>query len=392
MADLLGESKNLFEYSRDLRRDFHRHPELGFEEVRTAGVIVNELEKLGLEIMTGVGKTGVTALLKGDNPGRSALLRFDMDALPVTEQTGAIYASETPGKMHACGHDGHVAIGLTTARILAAHRREIKGAVKFVFQPAEEGLGGAEAMIADRVLENPSPDFALALHLWNDKPVGWLGITPGPMMAGAEIFSVKLNGKGGHGALPQNAVDPVLAAAQVITALQSIVARNVSPLQAAVISATQIKGGETFNVIPPSVQFQGTIRSFDSEVRKKLIDRFGEVVNGVSGAMGCQAEIDITPLTPAVVNDPSVTADLQSTAGQLFPKATIDAGYHTMGSDDMAFILEKVPGCYMMVGSSDPARGLDYGHHHPKFDFDESVLPQAVALMAAATLNSLAHR
>ncbi len=391
MADLFGEAKNLFDYSRDLRRDLHRHPELGFEEIRTAGVITNELQKLPLEITTGVGKTGVTALLKGDSPGRVALLRFDMDALPVTEQTSAVYASETPGKMHACGHDGHVAIGLTAARILAAHRHEIKGAIKFIFQPAEEGQGGAEAMISGGVMENPHPDFALALHLWNDKPLGWLGITPGPMMAGAEIFSVRLTGRGGHGALPQQAVDPVVAAAQVITALQSVVSRNVSPLQAAVISVTQINGGETFNVIPPSVQFQGTIRSFDSEVRQKLLERFREVVNGVSGGMGCQAEIELTPLTPAVVNDPEITLDLRSIAGQLFPMATIDADYHTMGSDDMAFILEKVPGCYMMVGSSNPSKGLDYGHHHPKFDFDESVLPQAAALISAVALSMLSH-
>src|SRR3972149_3858264 len=188
MEYILQEAQSLFQYTQSIRRDLHRHPELGFQEVRTAGVIARELNTLQMEVSSGVGKTGVVALLEGSNPGPVVMLRFDMDALPITEATGVVYASENPGVMHACGHDGHVAVGLTVARLLDKHRTEWAGSVKLVFQPAEEGLGGAEAMIVDGVLANPRPDVALALHLWNEKPVGWLGIAPGPVMAASEIF------------------------------------------------------------------------------------------------------------------------------------------------------------------------------------------------------------
>ena len=242
--------------SRDLRRDLHRHPELGFEEYRTAGIVSAELNRLGLEVTTGVGKTGVVGMLEGGGPGPTVLVRFDMDALPVSEETGAEYASQNPGKMHACGHDGHVAVGLTAARLLSAHRSELAGNVKFLFQPAEEGRGGAQAVLEAGVLSNPRPDLTLALHIWNEKPLGWVGVVPGPLMAGSEIFHVRITGKGGHGAMPDQTIDPMVAAAQVISALQTIVSRNISPLEAAVVSVTRIWGGETFNVIPPAVELQ----------------------------------------------------------------------------------------------------------------------------------------
>lgn len=211
---------------------------------------------------TGLADTGVVALLEGARPGPVLLVRFDMDALSILEETGAPYASQNPGVMHACGHDGHTAIGLTVARMLHAHRDELAGAVKFVFQPAEEGLGGAERMIAEGALEDPKPELTLALHVWNEKPLGWFGVAAGPAMAGAEIFKIKVRGKGGHGAVPHLAVDPVLASAQIVAALQSIVARNVAPLQAAVVSVCTIHGGEAFNVIPQAVELAGTIRTF----------------------------------------------------------------------------------------------------------------------------------
>ena len=210
--DFLREAQDLFDFTRAMRRDLHRHPELGYEEYRTSGIVAGELNRLGLETTTGVGKTGVVGVLEGALPGPTVLVRFDMDALPVTEETGAEYASETQGKMHACGHDGHVAVGLTVARLLAAHRQEMAGNVKLVFQPAEEGLGGAEAMLAAGVLANPRPDHTLALHIWNEKPLGWVGVVPGPMMAAADIFHVRLVGKGGHGAIPNQTIDPIVAA------------------------------------------------------------------------------------------------------------------------------------------------------------------------------------
>lgn len=391
MTDWISEANTLFGYAQSMRRDFHMHPELGFQEIRTAGIAARELTALGLEVTTGVGGTGVTALIEGTRPGPVVLLRADMDALPVTEETGAPYASQNPGVMHACGHDAHTAILLTVARMLLAHRSELAGSVKLVFQPAEEGLGGAERMIADGVLENPKVDFALALHVWNDKPLGWIGVSDGPAMAGGEIFKIKVVGKGGHGASPHLATDPVLAAAQIVNALQGIVARNISPLDTAVVSVCTIHGGQTFNVIPPSVEMTGTIRTFDPGVRRKVLERFENTVQAVAEGFGCRAEVDAQRLTPAVVNDHGIARRVQETARTLFPETKPDPSNRvTMGSEDMAYIMEKVPGCFIFVGSANPEKGLDAAHHHPKFDIDEDVLPRGAALLAASAAALLA--
>ncbi|MCU0489707.1 MAG: amidohydrolase [Anaerolineales bacterium] len=387
--DLLSEAEQLFEYTRALRRDFHRHPELGFQEVRTAGIVARELAALGLEVSSGIAETGVIALVEGEQPGPVALLRFDMDALPILEQNQVEYASEKAGVMHACGHDGHTAIGLTVARLLSAQRAGLHGTAKLVFQPAEEGLGGAKRMVDEGVLENPRPDLSLSLHLWNERPLGWLGIADGPTMAAAEIFKLRLTGRGGHGAVPNLAIDPVVAAAQVISALQSVVSRNVSPLDAAVISVTTVQAGEAFNVIPSEAVLQGTIRTFKPEVRKRVLERFEQVVGGVAGAMECQAEIELKGITPAVVNDPRIAARVQAAAARLFPESPVATGFSTMGSEDMAFMMQDIPGCYFFLGSANSERGLDYAHHHPRFDFDERVLPRAAALMAAAAMEFL---
>jgi amidohydrolase len=393
MSDLLTHALELSEFTRFLRRDFHRHPELGFQEIRTAGIVARELQALGLEVATGVGKTGVVALLEGGKTSnetpRTVMARFDMDALPITEETGAEYASENSGVMHACGHDGHTAIGITVARILAARRNEFSGIVKFVFQPAEEGMGGAPSMITDGVLENPHPDCTVGLHLWNDKPVGWLGVADGPMMAAAEIFKIRVIGKGGHGAAPHLTIDPVLASAQIITALQGIVSRNVAPLDTAVVTVATIHGGEAFNVIPPAVEMSGTIRSFDVAMRQRVLERFDQVVRGVAEACECRVEIEMQSLTPAVVNQSSVAEQVRQTAAQILPAYTVETRFATMGSEDMAFFLQEIPGCFFFVGSANREKGLDASHHHPRFDFDESVLPSAAALMAGSVLNLL---
>jgi amidohydrolase len=389
LQDILNEARELFEYTQSLRRGFHTHPELGFKEIRTAGIVAHELNNLGLEVSTGVGETGVVALLEGEQPGPTALVRFDMDALPIEEQTGAPYASQNPGVMHACGHDGHTAIGLTVARLLNAHRSELAGKVKLVFQPAEEGLGGAEKMIADGVLDQPRPDVTLALHLWNERPLGWIGISSGPTMAAAEIFRLHITGKGGHGAVPDLAVDPLLASAQIITALQSIVARNISPLQSAVVSVTTLHAGEAFNVIPPEAKLEGTIRTFEPHVRAQVVSRFNEIVSGVAKALGCQVQVEIQTLTPAVINKPETAAMIQSIAKRLLPDSTIDANFRTMGSEDMAYMMQQIPGCYFFIGSANPEKGLDAAHHHPRFDFDEQALPRAAAMMAASVAEIL---
>ena len=382
MTNYLNESLDLFEYTRSMRRDFHRNPELGFHEARTASIVARELNNFSLEVKTDVGKTGVVALLKGTRPSPVILARFDMDALPVNEETGADYASLTPGIMHACGHDAHIAIGLTVARMLSSHRNEIAGTVKFVFQPAEEGLGGAEAMIADGVLLNPTPDLSLAMHVWNEKPLGWLGISAGPVMSASDAFQMRITGKGGHGAAPHQTIDPVLASAHVVTTLQSIVSRNLNPLQSAVVSITMIHGGEANNVLPASVELKGSLRSFEQEVRKQLIERFREISTSVAEGLGCQVQLDFKRISPPVYNDPVITQRVQKITANLLPESTIDSDARSMGSEDMAFMMDQIPGCFIFLGSANASRGLDAGHHHPRFDFDEEILPRGAALMA----------
>ena len=395
MTDILTEAQSHFPFTRALRRDFHMHPELGFNEIRTSGIAAKELEALGIEVTKGVGKTGVVGLLEGAKPGPTLLLRFDMDALPIVEETGAEYASQNAGVMHACGHDGHTAIGLTVAKILNAHKNEIAGSVKFCFQPSEEGtngedIGGAEMMIKDGVLENPKVDMTLSLHLWNEKPLGWVHVAKGPVMAGAEEFKVKIIGKGGHGAMPQAAIDPVACAAQIISAAQTIVSRNVAPTETAVVSFTVIQGGAAFNVIPQEVVMEGTIRTFEPQARERTLRRFEEIVQGVAAAMECQSEIKIKRLSPALINADKIAAKVQETARRVLPSAIHDnAPYLTMGAEDMAFMQEKAEGCYFFVGSNNAERNLNYGHHHPKFDFDEQALIYGAALMSAAALDIL---
>ena len=384
MSRFLSEALSHFSFTRDLRRDFHRHPELGYEEIRTAGIVAAELVNLGLEVTTGVAQTGVVAVLEGGRPGPVVMLRFDMDALRVQEETSTAYASEIDGKMHACGHDGHVAVGLTVARILTAHRAEFGGTVKFIFQPAEEGLGGAETMIAAGVLENPRPDTCLAIHLWNEREVGWVGLPAGPIMACMSTFKVKLMGKGGHGALPHQVVDPMVAAAQVVMALQTIVSRNISPFESAVVSVTRIAGGETYNVIPPAVELQGTIRTFDENVRQVVFARLESIVQNTAAAFGCNAEVKLHVVTPAMVNDESISLRLQDIFRDRFPDLRLDTAVKSTVSEDMAFFMREIPGCYFLVGSADPRSGRDYAHHHPKFDFDENVLPLAAAALCEA--------
>jgi amidohydrolase len=389
MVDFLAEAQELFDYTQTLRRDFHAHPELGFQEVRTAGIVAKELNELGLEVATGVAETGVIAMLDGGSPGPTVLLRFDMDALPIEEETGADYASRNPGVMHACGHDGHTAIGLTVARMLHKHRKELTGAVKFVFQPAEEGLGGAERMVKEGVLANPKPDCTLAMHLWNEFPVGKEVVTPGPAMASAATFSIKVTGKGAHGATPHAGVDPVLAAAHIVTVLQSIVARNVNPLEGAVVSVTAVQAGRAFNVIPSEASLRGTLRSFDPGVRELVLRRFEEIVQGTAAALGCTAETRIEEITPAVVNDTEMAKHVQTIVSDMLPEDELDVETRLMVSEDMAFMMQEIPGCYFFVGSSNSDKGFDYGHHHPRFDFDERAMPRGAALMAAAAFDLL---
>jgi amidohydrolase len=291
--------------------------------------------------------------------------------------------------MHACGHDGHTAIGLTVAKMLVARQDELKGTVKLVFQPAEEGLGGADLMVKEGVLENPRPDCSLSLHVWNEKPVGWFGATSGPAMAASETFYVTITGKGGHGAAPHLSIDPILAAAQVVTALQGIVSRNAPPLDSAVVSVTSIHSGTTFNVVPQTAELSGTIRTFNPEVREMVLQRFVEIVEGVVQAFNCSAEIQLESITPAVINDSKLAERVQKLVQDMYPEATLVTNERTMGSEDMAFMMEDIPGCYIFIGSNNSEKGLDAKHHHPKFDFDEVALTNGAALMTAAIMDIL---
>lgn len=395
MPNFLQHAEELFPYTQAMRRDFHMHPELGFREVRTGGIVAKELEALGLEVTKGVGKTGVVGYLEGSKPGPTILLRFDMDALPITEETGAEYASTNPGVMHACGHDGHTAIGLTVAKMLHTHRDELAGSIKFCFQPSEEGtngeeVGGALMMMRDGVMESPKVEKTLSLHVWNDKPVGWLHIGSGPVMAGADLFIIKLTGRGGHGAAPETTVDPVVAAAQIVTALQTIASRNVAPLKPAVVSVTSVHAGTAFNIIPQTAELNGTIRTFEPEVRKIVHERFEQIVRGIASSMGCEAEITIKQVTAPVINNEAVTERVLNVAQALLPQNEIATDpYLTMGAEDMGYMQEKADGCYFMVGSANAEKNLVYNHHHPKFDFDERALVTGAALMASAAADLL---
>lgn len=368
-----------------LRRDLHRYPELGFEEVRTAGIVAAELTRLGLEVQTGIGKTGVVGLLEGEADGPTVLVRADMDALPIQEENQVQYASQSAGKMHACGHDGHTTIALAVAELLGAQRDRMAGRVKFVFQPAEEIGRGAEAMIQDGALRNPVPDVALGLHVWNEAPVGTVVLSDGPMMAAAGDFTITVEGKGGHGAMPHIAHDPIVAASQIVVALQSIVSRSVKPTDTAVLSVTEFKAGDSFNVIPPGARLRGTIRAFDKGVMALLEQRIREVSEAVAGAMGCRAQVLVEQLTLPVVNAPEVNARLKKAFERVASGLDIVTDYHTMLAEDMSYFLDRVPGTFFFVGSANADRGLDYPHHHPRFDWDdEAVIPLAVELMAAA--------
>ncbi len=384
MKDFRSQVESLYPEMVAQRRDFHRYPEIAFEEMRTAGIVAQQLAELGLEVQTGVGQTGVVAVLEGRQHGPTVLVRCDMDALPIQEENQTEYVSRNTNRMHACGHDGHMTIVLAVAKALVREREHMHGQVKFLFQPAEEIAAGAKAMISDGALDYPKPDVSLGLHLWNELPLGTVALVPGPMMAGADLFQVKITGKGGHAAMPNLAVDPLLTAAHVITALQSIVSRNVAPQDVAVVSVTRLDTGDAFNVIPDSVTLYGTIRTFRKEVREHIVDRFQAILDGVVTAMGCHAEIDIQALTTPVINDPAIIEQLRTGFASVAPDLAYRDDVNSMASEDMALILERVPGVFFFVGSANAERGLNYPHHHPRFDFDEKALVIGASLLASA--------
>lgn len=364
------------------RRDIHQHPELAFEETRTAALIAERLRALEYKVTPQVGKTGVVAV-KQNTGGRCVLLRADMDALPVEEANAVPYRSRTPGKMHACGHDGHVAIGLEVARRLAP--LELGGSVKFAFQPAEEASNGAQAMIGDGVLDAPKVDAALGLHLWNDLPVGAVGIMAGPVMASVDQFDIEIVGRGGHAAAPHQTIDPVLVAAHVITALQGLVSRRRDPLEDAVVSVTEVHAGRAFNVIPARAQLRGTVRTFGGRFWEDAPHLVEETAHGIAGAFGAQATVDYRRLSGPLVNDDRLSTLMHDVAVELVGAANVRTGVRTMGGEDMAFFLERVPGCFAFVGSA-PRHSAASPHHSPTFDIDEESLVIGAELLSRAAV------
>ena len=367
------------------RRDLHAHPELGFQEHRTAALVAARLSALGYQVRTGVGKTGVVGVLEGGaggaGPKRTVLLRADMDALPIQEANQVPYRSTAAGVMHACGHDAHVAIGLAVARRLAASRATWRGAVKFAFQPAEEGGNGALAMIEDGVLEDPKVDAAFGLHVMNNQALGTIAATPGPIMGSVDKFAITIRGKGGHAAMPHEAVDPILAASHVVTALQSMVSRAADPFDQLVVSVTQIRAGDAFNVIPETAELAGTVRSMGGKPFAEAPRRLTDIATGIAASLGCSAVVDYVRQTPATVNDAAMAGLTARIAGQLVGEASVLTAARTLGGEDFSFFLERVPGCFAWVGSRNPVRGFDAPHHSPRFDIDEEAMPTGVELL-----------
>ena len=386
------------------RREFHSHPELRYDEQRTAGRIAGRMTELGYDVKSGVGRTGVTGLIEGTKAApeagstatggtaRTLLYRADMDALPVREENDVDYRSQNDGVMHACGHDAHMAIGLAVAKRMAQERDTFRGHLKFAFQPAEEGGNGAVAMIDDGVLTSPDVTAAIGLHVWNNMPVGSVGIYAGPLMAAVDEFELVIHGRGGHGAMPQQTIDAVVVAAQVINALQTIVSRNVSPLDAAVVTVGQITGGTAFNVIAGSVNLRGTVRTFSKDTHTHIPEYFERVVRGVCESMGASYKLDYIRQTPPLVNNAEACELVADCAAEVVGQGNVvrDESVRTMGGEDMSYFLERVPGCFFFLGTRNEARGLTHPHHSPKFDIDESALAAGVEIMTRVIKRYLA--
>ncbi|MBC7083403.1 MAG: amidohydrolase [Firmicutes bacterium] len=391
-----------------VRRDLHMNPELGGEEKRTAGMVASKLCELGVSVQEGIGGTGVVGVIRGlgtstglagSGPGRicatgpCVALRADMDALPIEDRKDVDYRSRVPGVMHACGHDGHVAMLLGAAKLLSSLAGEFSGSVKLIFQPAEEGPGGAVPMIKDGVLSDPDVSVAVAAHLWPDLPTGVIAVRGGPVMAAADSISITIRGEGGHGAAPHRSVDAVVVAAQTITALQTIVSRQVNPVDPLVLTIGTISGGYRHNVIADQVTMSGTVRTLNPALRKTIPDIIRRTLDGVTRSAGATFEFTYSPGYPPLANDERVAAIVADSARKMLGKRhVIEDIEPSMGGEDFAYFLQEVPGAMFMLGAGNPDKGARYPAHHPKFDFDEDAMAIGVALMVDVVLELLERR
>ncbi len=372
------------------RRDLHEHPELAFEEVRTSTIVAQRLRALGLDVQTGVAKTGVVGTLHGkESTAKTLAIRADMDALPIEELNEVEYRSQVVGKMHACGHDGHVSIALAVADILSKRRDELKGTVKFLFQPAEENVGGARVMVQEGAMQGV--DGVIGLHLISNFPLGRVGVRSGTIFASADKLSITVRGKGGHAAMPHFSVDPIVIAAHIVVALQTLISRETSPFDPAVITVGQIQAGSAFNIIPETAQILGTMRAFTAEHRAYLNRRIQELASGIATAMGGSCEVEIADGCPPCVNDEGMVELVRRAATATVGAQDVDESETVMstGSDDMSYFLQSTPGCYFIVGTHNEAKGTHYPHHHPRFNIDEDALPVGVEVLTRASLDFL---
>ena len=369
-----------------IRRDLHTHPELGLDTVRTADIVAKQLESWGIEVHRGVGGNGVVGVLRRGNGARAIGLHADMDALPIEEATGVAYSSQTKGKMHACGHDGHTTMLLGAARYLA-ETKDFNGTVNFIFQPGEEGAGGALAMLNDGLFERFPCDRIFGMHNRPGAPVGHFSITPGAAMAGGAFFDITITGKGAHGARPEASADPVIAACQIGTALQTIVARNVAPLDVGVVSVTQIHTGDAYNVIPQVARMGGTARTMKRETMTTIEAALKRVVKGVAEALGVTAEIDFRLIFAPLFNETDATVAIADVAAELVGEDKVDRRkVPATGSEDFSFMLEKVPGAYINLGNGEKSAPL----HNHLYNFDDAAIPYGAALFARLIERQLA--
>ncbi len=359
------------------RRDIHAHPELGFEETRTAGMVADKLASFGLEVHRGVGRTGVVGVLRAGKGSQSVGLRADMDALPIQESNAFAHRSRNDGRMHACGHDGHTTMLLGAAKALAA-TKNFDGTVNFIFQPAEEGLGGARAMIEDGLFERFPCEAVFGMHNRPSLPLGWFAVRAGPMMAAGGFFDITIHGKGAHGARPEVGVDPVIVAAHVATALQTIVSRNVAPVDTAVVSVTKIHGGDAYNVIPQSATLAGTVRAFSRPVMETIDAALRRIAAGVAEGFGAKAEVRLEWKFAPTVNDPNEAEFAAGVCAGLVGAERVQRDPPLiMASEDFSFMLEKLPGCYINIGNDSGATSCEV--HNPGYDFNDEALPLGAA-------------
>ncbi len=375
-----------------IRQKIHENPELSWQEIETSKIIENEMKNLGMKNVRrgfkGTG-SGVIADLEGSKKGPCIALRADIDALPINEQNNLPYKSKNEGVMHACGHDAHTAIMIGVARILSKIKDEIKGSIRFIFQPAEEaGMdSGAPVMIAEGALDNV--DAIAGLHVWASEPAGKFGVKAGPCMASADCWEITIKGQGGHGAMPHLAIDPTVAAAQIISMLQTIVSREIDPLESTVVSVGKVESGNAMNVIPDKAVISGNVRTTKKETRDTMEDRFNRIVNGISSALNCKTAIDYNQIYPVTVNDPILTDILKQSASQVLGDDNLKNIEIAMGSEDFSYYGEKIPAVFGFLGIGDPDKGTDKAHHSPLFNANDSVLASGSAILSLFALNYL---